>query len=94
MATALSVYVSVVWSLASTLLVSVGRGAARALMALRDFALVSGSYPSLTRDPGIAAFVLLEHQHRRPREVRPARPFRGPRARLADEHLLPFGIGL
>lgn len=92
MATALSVYVSVLWSLASTLVVSVGRGAARALAALRDFALVSGSYPSLTRDPGIAAFVLLEH--RRPREVRPARPFRGQRARVADEHLLPFGVGL
>ena len=93
MATALSVYVSVLWSFFATLGAGVGRGARRALGALRDFALLSGLYPSLTRDPGIAAFVLLEH--RRSREVRPTRPFRGyQRARLADEQLLPFGVGL
>jgi hypothetical protein len=103
MATALSVYVSVLWSVVSTLAVSVGRGARRVLGALRDYALVSGSYPSLTRDPGIAAFVLIEHQrghqrgHRRSGEVRPTRPFRGyhhARVRVADEQLLPFGVGL
>lgn len=90
----LSMYLPVLWSLVGAL----GRGALRVLGALRDFVLLSGSYPSLTRDPGIAAYALWGQ---RLQEVRQARPFRGRRAehdtraaRLAGERLLPYGVGL
>lgn len=48
------------------------RGARAVLRGLREFILISGSYPSLTRDPGIAAYRLLEGHRRR------SRPFRQP----------------
>lgn len=53
---------------------ALGKGCAHALLVvlrgLREFVLISGSYPSLTRDPGIAAYRLLEGHPRR------SRPFR------------------
>ena len=68
------------------------RGARAVLRGLREFILISGSYPSLTRDPGIAAYRLLEGHRRR------SRPFRESaislRAGVAGEPHLQFSAFL
>jgi hypothetical protein len=74
---------SVLFSFSAALAKGVGRGARRVLRAVWEYILLSGRYPSLTRDPGIAAYRLLEGHPRR------SRPFRGAErsavAEIADE---------
>lgn len=54
------------------------RGTSAALRGLYEFVLISGSYPSLTRDPGITAYRLLEGHPRRSRPFRAAADSAGP----------------
>ena len=91
MATVRSVFFYPVWSVLASVAGLVGRGVRRGLVAMRDYLLIAGSYPSLTRDPGIAAFKLLTE-----REVPRDRPFRAGRPALpaARERLLHSGAGL
>ncbi len=61
---------SVIYGLLRFGVATVVRGTKAVARGLYEFALISGSYPSLTRDPGIAAYRLLEGHPRR------SRPFR------------------
>ena len=61
---------SVLYALLRSAAGALRRGAAVAWRGLVEFVLISGSYPSLTRDPGIAAYRLLEGHPQR------SRPFR------------------
>jgi hypothetical protein len=55
----------VIFGLLRSLVTGLRRGLATAWRGLAEFILISGSYPSLTRDPGIAAYRQLEgHLHR------------------------------
>lgn len=89
MATVRSVFFYPVWSVLASVAGFFGRGVSRGLVAMRDYLLIAGSYPSLTRDPGIAAFKLLTE-----REAPRDRPFRADRPALPRERLLPSGAGL
>lgn len=87
---------SVFRSTLTALLVLTGRALRATARWLRDFVLISGSFPSMVRDPGIAAFCALEASPRR------ARPFRGGGgqlavsglARVSDEPHLQLSVGL
>ncbi len=61
---------SVIYGLLRFCVTGVRRGVRALGRGLYEFVLISGSYPSLTRDPGIAAYRLLEGHPRR------SRPFR------------------
>ena len=61
---------SVIYWLLRSCVTGLRRGAAAARRGLSEFVLISGSYPSLTRDPGIAAYRILEGHPQR------SRPFR------------------
>ena len=86
---------SVFRSTLTALLVLTGRALRATARWLRDFVLISGSFPSMVRDPGIAAFCALEASPRR------ARPVRGGGqlavsglARVSDEPHLQLSVGL
>jgi hypothetical protein len=61
----------VLYSFSRAVAAGLGRGSRFVLRGLWEYILLSGRYPSLTRDPGIAAYKLLEGHPRR------SRPFRG-----------------
>lgn len=74
---------AVLWAVLRAIGMGLVRGTRALVRGLREYVLLSGSYPSLTRDPGIAAYRLLEGHPRR------SRPFREPalslRAGVASE---------
>lgn len=83
----ISRWFSVLYVVLRALSKGLGCAARAVLRGLGEFLLISGSYPSLTRDPGIAAFRLLEGHPRRSRPFRESAVTSG----LANTPHLQFG---
>lgn len=83
----ISRWFSVLYVVLRALPKGLGRAAKVVLRGLGEFLLISGSYPSLTRDPGIAAYRLLEGHPRRSRPFRESAVASG----LASTPHLQFG---